>query len=59
MAPDTTTWTDPLACPFCGGSLPDPGEGFVRHLADQPECRDRFDVWRDNLTGDIVGEWPG
>lgn len=55
----TTTWSDPATCPFCGGALSNPGDGFIDHLADHPDCEAGFDHWRENLSGDLAGEWSG
>ena len=55
----TTTWTDPATCPFCGGDLANPGSGFVDHIDVSPDCRRGFDAWRENLAGDLAGEWTG
>ncbi|WP_349770077.1 DUF7501 family protein [Halobaculum limi] len=56
---DAPGWDDPDFCPFCGTRLADPGSGFIDHLGVAPECRDRFDAWREHVTGDIGGEWGG
>ncbi len=55
----TTNWADPATCPFCGGDLPDPGAGFVDHLGESPDCESGFEVWRENVAGDVAGEWSG
>lgn len=55
----TTNWSDPTTCPFCGGDLATPGAGFVDHLSESPDCETHFDRWRDNLAGDLAGEWSG
>ncbi|WP_254769193.1 DUF7501 family protein [Salinilacihabitans rarus] len=60
MAVNTTTnWSDPGTCPFCGGDLADPGAGFVDHLAESADCESSFGVWRENVAGDLAGEWSG
>ncbi len=60
MAASTATnWSDPRTCPFCGDELADPGAGFVDHLGSNPDCEEGFDVWRDNVAGDVRGEWGG
>lgn len=52
-------WSDPDTCPFCQDDLPDPGAGFVDHLDANPDCEDSFDLWRENVAGDVRGEWAG
>ena len=54
-----TDWDDPETCPFCHASLPDGGPGFISHIDDHPRCRRDFDQWRENVAGDIKGEWAG
>lgn len=54
-----TNWTDPGTCPFCGSALATPGAGFVDHLEESPDCAAGFEVWRENLAGDMAGEWSG
>jgi len=53
------TWNDPNRCPFCGDALASPGAGFVAHVAEAPDCEDRFDAWRDRVGGDVGGGWSG
>ena len=55
----TREWTDPITCPFCGGELASPGAGFVDHLDENGACERAFDRWRENVAGDLVGEWTG
>lgn len=55
----STTWTDPYSCPFCGEELPSPGEGFVRHVDDNPECDAAFETWRERVAEDVRGGWSG
>ena len=57
--PEDVDWENPDACPFCGASLPDGGAGFVDHAAANPDCEARFEEWRENVAGDIGGEWSG
>lgn len=52
-------WSDPSTCPFCGSELANPGAGFVDHVTENPDCESGFDIWRENLVGDLVGEWGG
>lgn len=52
-------WSDPNTCPFCGSELADPGAGFIDHIDASPECESGFDVWKDNVAGDLGGEWSG
>ncbi|MDQ2049029.1 hypothetical protein RBH26_00875 [Natronolimnohabitans sp. A-GB9] len=60
MAVNTTTnWSDPIACPFCGDELASPGAGFVDHIDENADCAAEFDHWRNNIAGDISGEWSG
>lgn len=53
------TWTGTTDCPFCGADLPDPGVGFVDHLDESAQCERGFDEWREQVAGDIGGEWTG
>ena len=55
----TTTWGDTCTCPFCGDDLADPGAGFVDHIHERPDCESGFEIWRTNLSSDLVGEWSG
>ena len=55
----TPTWTNPVTCPFCGDDLASPGAGFVDHIDENEDCEVEFDRWRDNLAGDLAGEWSG
>ncbi|MEF8779722.1 MAG: hypothetical protein V5A46_03465 [Haloferacaceae archaeon] len=52
-------WVGPSQCPFCGEALADPGAGFVRHLEQSPTCERGFERWRENVAGDLRGEWGG
>lgn len=54
-----TNWSDPSCCPFCGDGLASPGAGFVDHIEDSPDCEAGFDVWTDNVAGDVAGGWSG
>lgn len=58
-ATTTTNWTNTGTCPFCGDQLADPGAGFVDHIGENPNCQSSFDVWRENVAGDVAGEWSG
>jgi hypothetical protein len=51
----TANWTDANNCPFCDATLPNPGAGFVDHIADNPDCESGFDAWRFHLAGDFGG----
>jgi hypothetical protein len=53
----TTDWETPDYCPFCGTGLRDGGAGFMEHIEDAPTCRERFQVWRENVASDVGGEW--
>lgn len=53
------TWSDPSSCPFCGAALASPGAGFVDHIHASEACEDSFEVWRDNVSGDLKGGWSG
>jgi len=53
------TWSDPYECPFCGGTLPSPGEGFVRHIDNNESCNERFEQWRGRVSDDMVSGWAG
>lgn len=59
VAHTTTTWVDPSTCPFCEAELVNPGDGFVDHLAESPDCEGGFEIWRRNLADDLAGEWSG
>ena len=60
MAVNTTRdWTDPITCPFCGDELASPGAGFVDHIDENAACEAGFEQWRENIAGDITGEWSG
>ncbi|APX95871.1 DUF7501 family protein [Natronorubrum daqingense] len=60
MAVNTTAdWTNPIHCPFCGTELESPGAGFVDHIEESDDCKQSFDHWRENITGDLAGEWAG
>jgi len=56
---DGTNWEDHQACPFCGEGLRNGGAGFLEHAAENANCQTRFDEWRENVAGDVNGEWPG
>jgi len=53
------TSIEPSQCPFCGTEIASPGAGFMRHVENEPECRDAFDTWRDRVTDDMRGGWAG
>ncbi|NGM70944.1 hypothetical protein G6M89_18370 [Natronolimnobius sp. AArcel1] len=55
----TREWTDPVTCPFCGDHLSSPGVGFVDHVNESGACKQEFDHWRENIAGDLAGEWSG
>lgn len=59
--PDSPDWDNPDYCPFCGVQLADGGAGFIDHIeGDANEaCRERFEEWRENVAGDVGGEWSG
>lgn len=61
--PDTPSnepdWDRPDFCPFCGAKLVDGGLGFIDHLETAPDCRERFEAWRERIAEDIGGEWGG
>ena len=52
-------WDDPDFCPFCGTALTDGGAGFMDHIEEANVCRQRFEEWRENIAGDVGGEWGG
>jgi hypothetical protein len=58
-ASDSPNWDDPDFCPFCGARLTDGGAGFMDHIETADTCRERFDDWRENIAGDVGGEWSG
>jgi Zn-finger nucleic acid-binding protein len=55
----TDSTVEPGRCPFCDADLASPGAGFVRHIDEAPKCRDAFETWRDRVTDDMRGGWPG
>jgi DNA-directed RNA polymerase specialized sigma subunit len=58
-AAEATDWDDPERCPFCGATLTDPGVGFVEHIEESETCNLGFEQWRENVAGDVGGEWSG
>lgn len=58
---DSEGWDNPDFCPFCGQRVPDGGAGFYDHIkeAENSTCRERFEEWRENVAGDVGGEWSG
>jgi len=56
---DAPGWDSPDHCPFCGVALADGGGGFIDHIEESPECKARFEAWRDRIREDIGGEWGG
>jgi hypothetical protein len=58
-ARDSPEWDNPDFCPFCGAELTDGGPGFIDHLETAPTCEERFAEWREQVAGDIGGEWGG
>lgn len=58
-SPDSPDWDHPDYCPFCGVKLADGGAGFIDHIADAPECKERFEEWRARIVEDVGGEWGG
>lgn len=58
-SPDSPSWDNPDFCPFCGQRLLDGGPSFVEHIGkeENASCRERFEQWRENVAGDIGGEW--
>jgi hypothetical protein len=58
-AAEATDWDDPERCPFCGAALADPGAGFITHIEESEPCKLGFEQWRENVVGDVGGEWGG
>jgi len=58
-AAEGTDWDDPETCPFCGAHLVDGGAGFIDHIEESEPCRLGFEEWRENIAGDVGGEWGG
>lgn len=58
-SPDSPDWGSPDFCPFCGARLRDGGAGFIEHVGEAPACNERFEAWRENVSGDVGGEWGG
>jgi hypothetical protein len=56
---DSPEWDNPDLCPFCGAALSDGGIGFIDHIDDAPMCKEKFEAWREQIRGDIGGEWGG
>lgn len=56
---DSDEWANPDLCAFCGEELRDGGAGFMEHIETAETCEARFEAWRENITGDIGGEWSG
>lgn len=54
---NSTDWENPDLCPFCGTGLSDGGIGFINHIDDAQVCKERFEAWREQIRGDIGGEW--
>ncbi|GAA0251683.1 hypothetical protein ACFFQF_02665 [Haladaptatus pallidirubidus] len=53
------SWTNPEQCPFCDATLEDGGWGFIAHVRTNSSCRTEYDMWREQITGDMSGEWGG
>jgi hypothetical protein len=58
-ATNSTSWSGPATCPFCGAGLADPGAGFVDHIAESPDCERGHADWKSNVAGDLAGGWSG
>jgi hypothetical protein len=58
-SPDSEDWDNPDFCPFCGEEVTNLGNGFMEHIEGRATCRKRFEEWRDNIMGDMEGEWGG
>jgi hypothetical protein len=56
---DSPDWDNPDYCPFCGAPLTDGGAGFIDHVDESPPCAERFEAWRQNVAGDVAGDWSG
>ncbi|WP_340101325.1 DUF7501 family protein [Salinibaculum salinum] len=58
---DAPNWDNPDYCPVCGQPLSDGGAGFVDHSQQEATdtCQERFETWRENIAGDVNGEWGG
>jgi sarcosine oxidase delta subunit len=52
-------WNGTRQCPFCQYELDNGGEAFIRHVDTNEECYEGFERWRDNVAGDMQGEWSG
>jgi hypothetical protein len=53
------TWDDPEQCPFCQQQLENGGEAFIRHIDKSDRCKQGFENWRGNVSGDMRGGWIG
>lgn len=56
---DSPNWDNHDFCPFCRAALADAGAGFMEHIETADTCRQRFETWRSNVSGDMGGEWGG
>lgn len=56
---DSPDWERPDFCPFCGTELANGGAGFIDHIDESTTCRERFEVWREQVIEDIHGDWSG
>lgn len=56
---ESDNWANPDLCPFCGVRLEDGGAGFMDHIDEAPGCKDRFEAWKEQIRGDMGGEWGG
>ncbi|WP_458206425.1 DUF7501 family protein [Haladaptatus sp. NG-SE-30] len=58
-AQTTAEWNDPQQCPFCNAALDDGGWGFIVHIRENQPCNEEFEMWREQISGDMRGEWAG
>jgi hypothetical protein len=56
---ESTEWDNPDICPFCGAALRDGGAGFIEHIETAETCRERFEGWLENISGDMGSTWTG
>lgn len=56
---ESDNWANPDLCPFCGTRLTDGGAGFMDHIDEASVCEERFEAWKEQIRGDMGGEWSG
>ncbi|MFB6078644.1 MAG: hypothetical protein ABEJ80_06680 [Halarchaeum sp.] len=59
ISPKEVDWDHPEVCPWCGADVEDGGAGFMDHIEERASCKEAFEAWRENVAGDVGGEWSG